>query len=168
MPLPTTHYIAVLLKEITIDPTALLPMLFAGDSQGSPCQLGSHTARLFLHQMARPTPSGCLTLPGRQGSDVYQPGFLCTKTRTAGSGITGQSRYTKNLCITKRCPNPSGEQCNKQGRKTCSVALTFTAHLTSIPAGLLGLRDTIVNKQVSCPQASYSLPACRLGDSITD
>lgn len=59
------HYIAVLLKEITIDPMALLPMLFAGDSQGFPCQLGSHTAQLFLYQMARPTPSGCRTLPGR-------------------------------------------------------------------------------------------------------
>lgn len=56
--------VAVLLKEITIDPTALLPMLFAGDSQGFPCQLGSHTARLFPHQMARPTPSGCRTPPG--------------------------------------------------------------------------------------------------------
>lgn len=53
------HSIAVLRKEITTDPTALLPMLFAGDSQGFPCQLGSHTAQLFLHQMARPTPSGC-------------------------------------------------------------------------------------------------------------
>lgn len=78
------HYIAVLLKEITIDPTALLPMLFAGDSQGFPCQLGSHTAQLFLYQMARPTPSGCHTLPGRQGSDVSQPDFSCARTRTMG------------------------------------------------------------------------------------
>lgn len=78
------HYIAVLLKEITIDPTALLPMLFAGDSQGFPCQLGSHTAQLFLYQMARPTPSGCHTLPGRQGSDVSQPDFSCSRTRTMG------------------------------------------------------------------------------------
>lgn len=58
------RYIAVLLKEITIDPTALLPRLFAGDSQGFPRQLGSHTAPLFPHQMARPTPSGCRTPPG--------------------------------------------------------------------------------------------------------
>lgn len=78
------HYIAALLKEITIDPTALLPMLFAGDSQGFPCQLGSHTAQLFLYQMARPTPSGCLTLPGRRSSDVSQPGFSCERTRTIG------------------------------------------------------------------------------------
>lgn len=80
------HYIAVLLKEITIDPTALFPMLFAGDSQGFPCQLGSHTAQLFLYQMARPTPSGCRMLPGRRGSDVSQPGFSCRRTRTMGQG----------------------------------------------------------------------------------
>lgn len=80
------HYIAVLLKEITIDPMALLPVLFAGDSQGFPCQLGSHTAQLFLYQMARPTPSGCHTLPGRRGSDVSQPDFSCSRTRTMGQG----------------------------------------------------------------------------------
>lgn len=81
------RYITVPLKEITIDPTALLPMLFAGDSQGFPCQLGSHTARLFLHQMARPTPSGCRMPPGEEALTSICLAF--SVQRTAGSEITG-------------------------------------------------------------------------------
>lgn len=150
------RYVAVLLKEITIDPTALLPMLFAGDSQGFPCQLGSHTARLFLHQMARPTPSGCRTPPGRLGSDVYPPGFLCTVDGGVRDYMANPITI-KNLGARERFLNPSPYQHNQQGRDAFSVALTFTAYSTFIsgmpawPEGCSGRGDS------PYPQGSYSL-----------
>lgn len=139
-------YIAILLKEITIDLTALLPMLFAGDSQGFPCQLGSQTARLFLHQMARPTPSGCRTPPGDEALTSICLAFYAR--RTVGSEITRTTTLQlKSLHIENISKSQSlSMEPMKQGKFFSS--LTFTAHSTETAECLLSQKDAVANKIV--------------------
>lgn len=145
--------IAVLLKEITIDPTALLPMLFAGDSQGFPCQLGSHTAPLFLHQMARPTPSGCRMCPppfpgGDEALTSIRLAFYAA--RAAGSEMTGPtpSQLKKKKVSAKRKDFQIRVAISVINEPAFSIALTsLLVHQIPIK-GLFPQRDAVADKTV--------------------
>lgn len=130
-----------------IDPTALLPRLFAGDSQGFPRQLGSHTAPLFPHQMARPTPSGCRTPPGDEA--LTSICLACYARRT------GEVRdYRANHIIIKISAQRKDFQTpgvingtREAGKLFLQTWLSLLIQQIAVEC-LLGRRDAVANKTV--------------------
>lgn len=101
--------------------------------------------------------------PGRRGSDVYPPGFLCAE------GCRVRDYRANHITIkisAKRKDVQIPAAVNGTEEPSFSVALTFTAHSTDPSQRLIRPEGRSGKQDNPYPQGSYSLAGHREGDSI--